>query len=148
MPKLVKNNGDPILSNNSLMKNDSTRLRFSIWVIIANFIMGTVGMILGSDLTALGVFISLCNTPLYAYILGRTFRGADVPKEYYNQSHGGAGGLGNIINYNGSPNNSVSDTSSTQQSSNDEYNIPPKLADRTTKPKPVVVVNKPEDEIG
>lgn len=89
------------MKDNSLLKDSSTRLRFSVWVIIANFIMGIVGMILGTDLTALGVFLGLANTPLYAYILGRTFRGSSIPREYFNQPHNGSGGIGDILNNNG-----------------------------------------------
>jgi hypothetical protein len=62
------------LSDTSLIKNHSTRLRFSVWVIIANFILGILGMILGADLTALGIFLAMSNSPLYAYVLGRSFR--------------------------------------------------------------------------
>jgi len=96
--KIVKRNGDPMWSKNSLIKNPSTRLRFSIWVIVANFILGTIGMVLGADLTALGVFLGLANAPLYAYILGDSFRPNPVPDKYFEQPHGGAGGLGTIIN--------------------------------------------------
>ncbi len=59
----------------SLLKNRSTRLRFSIYVIIANFIFGIVAMFLKIDLTTVGAFLSLSNAPLYVYVLGRTYRG-------------------------------------------------------------------------
>jgi hypothetical protein len=56
----------------------SKRLRFSIAVIIANFIIGFFGIIKGADLTALGTFLALSNTPLYAYILGDSFRPSNL----------------------------------------------------------------------
>jgi len=66
----------------SLFKNKSTRLRFSIWVIIANFIIGIVAMILQYDIVAIGTFLSMANSPLYIYILGRSYRGEAVePKK-------------------------------------------------------------------
>jgi hypothetical protein len=52
----------------------SKRLRFSIAVIVANFAIGIFGIVKGADLSALGTFLALSNTPLYAYILGDTFR--------------------------------------------------------------------------
>lgn len=52
----------------------SKRLRFSIAVIIANFGIGIFGILKGADLSPLGYFLALSNTPLYAYILGDTFR--------------------------------------------------------------------------
>ena len=56
----------------------SKRLRFSIAVIVANFVIGIIGIIKGADLTALGTFLALCNTPLYAYILGDSFRPSNL----------------------------------------------------------------------
>lgn len=144
MPKLVKNNGEPILSNNSLLKNNSTRLRFSVWVIIANFILGIIGMILGADLTALGVFISLCNTPLYAYIMGRTFRGADITESYYQQPHSGSGGISNIINKKTETTTSSSsyDTTSVNVDEN------PPMEEDTKPKKKVKTVEKENEDIG
>ena len=52
----------------------SKRLRFSVYVIITNFIMGAFGIYHGADLGDLGMFLALSNTPLYAYILGDTYR--------------------------------------------------------------------------
>jgi hypothetical protein len=52
----------------------SKRLRFSIAVIIANFVMGVFGIYYGADLGDLGMFLALSNTPLYVYILGDTYR--------------------------------------------------------------------------
>ena len=125
------------IDKNSMFNNPSTRLRFSIWVIIANFILGIIGMILGSDLTALGVFISLCNTPLYAYILGRTFRGSQIPESYFQQPKTGSGGLGTIINYQMSNEQNV-------QPMIDDYNQP-----ITENPNPKIrIVNKNNEEIG
>lgn len=99
--KIEKSNGE------SMWKNSRTRLKFSVWVIIANFILGIVGMILGADLTALGVFLGLANAPLYAYVLGASFSPSKIPDQYFNQSHGGAGGLGTILNNNGNNQNSM-----------------------------------------
>lgn len=59
----------------NLLKNPSTRLRFSIYVIIANFIIGILAMFLKLDIVAVGTFLSMCNSPLYIYILGRSYRG-------------------------------------------------------------------------
>jgi hypothetical protein len=56
----------------------SKRLRFSIAVIIANFIIGFFGIYKNADLTALGTFLALSNTPLYAYILGDSFRPSNL----------------------------------------------------------------------
>lgn len=56
----------------------SKRLRFSIAVIIANFIIGTIGIYQNADLQALGVFLALSNAPLYTYVLGDTFRASNV----------------------------------------------------------------------
>ena len=56
----------------------SKRLRFSVAVIIANFAIGVYGILKGADLSALGSFLALSNTPLYAYILGDTFRKSDL----------------------------------------------------------------------
>lgn len=81
------------MDHESLFKNKSTRLRFSLYVIGINFILGIIGMIVGTDLTSLGVFLSLSNTPLYVYVLGASFRPSTIPKNYYDQSHSGSGGL-------------------------------------------------------
>jgi hypothetical protein len=82
----------------SLFKSPRTRLKFSVWVIIANFVLGMIGMLLGADLTALGVFLAMSNAPLYVYVLGDSFRPSAVPDKYFEQPHSGAGGLGGIIN--------------------------------------------------
>ena len=142
-----KKDGTP---SNSLLKNDSTRLRFSVWVIIANFIVGIIGILLGSDLIALGVFLAMSNTPLYAYILGRTFRGETIPDSYY-QQQGGSGGLGSIINKSKSTTttSSWSDSSRSVSGQNEESdNIPTDLAQTTEKPTEVKTVKKDKSEIG
>jgi hypothetical protein len=54
------------------------RFKFSIIVIIANFIIGAFGIYHTADLTALGTFLALSNTPLYAYILGDSFRPSEL----------------------------------------------------------------------
>lgn len=56
----------------------SKRLRFSVAVIIANFVIGLVGIFQGADLQALGVFLAMSNAPLYAYVLGDTFRASNL----------------------------------------------------------------------
>lgn len=141
----------------SLLKNDSTRLRFSVWVIIANFIIGIVGIFLGSDLTALGVFLAMSNTPLYAYILGRTFRGATVPDQYYEQPHGGSGGIpgGNYNNrggwyHNGRRNDDYDYGRDRRRNDEkiDDYNIPIEKTETTKTPEPIETVQKDESEIG
>jgi len=147
MVKVVKDDGKPLFSS------PSKRLKFSIWVIVANFILGIVGMVLGADLTALGVFLSLSNAPLYVYVLGESFRPTPVPDKYYEQPHGGAGGLGEIFNNGvyGSSWGNVSWGSSTIDDDNkgkDEYNIPIDKLSTTTKPKSVKPVKKDESEIG
>lgn len=147
--KLVRKNGDPVWTDKSLIKNPSTRLRFSIWVIIANFILGVIGMLLGADLTALGVFLGLANAPLYAYILGSSFKPSVVPEKYFEQQHGGAGGLGTIIHSDGSSQNTSISTqswgSSTQTQKPDEFNNPT-YSSQSTVPLPTII--KPEAEIG
>jgi hypothetical protein len=141
----------------SLLKNDSTRLRFSVWVIIANFILGIIGMFVGTDLTALGVFLSLSNAPLYVYVLGRSFRGATVPDDYYKQPHGGSGGIfngqsgyggGGGGGYGGGSGYGGHGGGGYNPHYKDEYNIPINLTPSTEKPKPVNVVVKDETEIG
>ena len=102
--KIIRSNGEPLFSNKSLIKHPSTRLRFSMVVIAANFIIGIVGMVLGADLTALGVFLSLANSPLYVYVLGSSFRASTIPDGYFNQAHTGAGGLGTLGNTNANVN--------------------------------------------
>lgn len=141
----------------SLLKNDSTRLRFSVWVMIANFIMGIVGMIVGADLTALGVFLAMSNTPLYAYILGRTFRGATIPDDYYRQPHSGSGGIVNRNNDDEEDSNYNYDDeysfdgekrNKNRTQSNDDYNIPISQTVVTNKPTNIKEVKKDKSEIG
>jgi hypothetical protein len=52
----------------------SKRLRFSIAMIVLNFVIGIYGIHKGADLSALGSFLALANSPLYAYILGDSLR--------------------------------------------------------------------------
>jgi len=138
------------LNDGSLIRNYSTRLRFSVWVIIANFILGVIGMALGADLTALGVFLAMSNAPLYAYVLGRSFRAATVPRGYYNQPHGGAGGLGQIIHGeqgNGQWGNTTYTSSwgTTPSQQPDEFNNPNYPQTNTDL---ATTNNKPQEEIG
>lgn len=58
-----------------LIKSKSTRLRFSVYVIIANFLFGIFGIFMKVDLVSLGTFLSLVNSPLYIYVIGRSYRG-------------------------------------------------------------------------
>lgn len=51
-----------------------TRLKFSILTIFVNFLIGAFGIYHGADMTALGTFLALSNTPLYVYVLGDSFR--------------------------------------------------------------------------
>ncbi len=146
--KIVKKNGESIWSDKSLIKNPSTRLRFSLWVIVANFILGIIGMLLGSDLTALGVFLGLANAPLYAYILGRSFRPSQIPDSYYNQSHSGSGGLGTILNdetdleSDSSSNSSIPNVIQTQKP--DEFNN----QNFPQNNNPIPTIKKPTSEVG
>lgn len=55
------------------MKN-SKRLRFTVAVIIVNYAIAVYAINHGVDLNALGTFLALVNTPLYAYILGESYR--------------------------------------------------------------------------
>ena len=52
----------------------SKRLRFTIAIIVVNFLIGIYGISQGADLTELGTFLALSNTPLYVYILGDSYR--------------------------------------------------------------------------
>jgi len=52
----------------------SKRFLLTIIFLTINFIIFIVGMIMKSDLTALGTGLSLVNAPLYAYIIGQTIR--------------------------------------------------------------------------
>lgn len=65
----------------TLLNNQSTRLKFSIYVIIINFLFGLAGIWFKVDLVALGTFLSMSNAPLYVYVLGRTIRGETVVKD-------------------------------------------------------------------
>lgn len=56
----------------------SKRLRFSVWVIVANFLIGILGIFQGADLQALGIFLAMSNAPLYAYVLGDSFRASNL----------------------------------------------------------------------
>lgn len=58
----------------------SKRLRFSIAVIIVNFLIGGFGIYHVADLSDLGMFLALSNSPLYVYILGDTVRPSNNKK--------------------------------------------------------------------
>jgi len=144
--KLQKNNGDPLFKTLA----PRTRLKFCIAVIIFNFILGIIGMLLGADLTALGVFLAMANVPLYAYVLGESFAPTKIPDSYYSQAHGGAGGLGTILNNNNSNGSSWSSSSSSWSGSTvqtqkpDEFNNQNYPQNNT----PIPTTNKPKTEIG
>jgi hypothetical protein len=133
--RIEKKNGDP------MWKNPRTRLRFSIGVIIANFVLGIVGMLLGADLTALGVFLGLANAPLYAYVLGESFAPTKIPDSYYNQ------GLSGILNQGQGQGINISTVPSvvteTQQKP-DEFNNPNYPQSNI----PLPIVQKPDNELG
>jgi len=120
--KIVRSNGKPLLSDKSLMKHPSTRLRFSIFVIIANFALGIVGMVLGSDLTALGVFLAMANVPLYTYVLGDSFRPNKIPDSYFEQAHSGSGGLGTILHVD-TENKNINSTNNSTETDNKNINV-------------------------
>lgn len=48
--------------------------------------LGIIAMFLGSDLTALGVFLAMANMPLYTYILGESLAPTKIPDSYYEQT--------------------------------------------------------------
>jgi len=162
MVNIVRNkNGDPVWKTIT----PRTRLKFSIAVIVANFILGIIGMILGADLTALGVFLSLSNAPLYVYVLGESLRPTPVPEAFYRQPHGGSGGIGTIVNPQGNNQNwgggnewgggygdggsgGYGGPSNWGGGGHDEYNIPTDIVITTTKPSTVKPVKKDESEIG
>tara|TARA_R110000824_G_scaffold252912_2_gene441753 strand:+ start:985 stop:1221 length:237 start_codon:yes stop_codon:yes gene_type:complete len=52
----------------------SKRFRITIAVLVANFAIFMYGIFKGADLSALGTGLSLLNAPLYAYILGESYR--------------------------------------------------------------------------
>lgn len=56
----------------------STRLKFSQYVITANFIVFCFGIYHGADLSDLGTGLAMINTPLVAYVLGRSYRGSNI----------------------------------------------------------------------
>jgi len=112
--KILKKNGEP------MWKNQRTRLKFSIGVIIANFIAGIIGMLLGADLTALGVFLSMANAPLYVYVLGQSFAPSKIPDQYFDQAHTGSGGLGTIVKYDNENRNETETRNETMNQTLDE----------------------------
>lgn len=156
MVKIVNKKGDPLFKTIT----PRTRLKFSIAVIIANFILGIMGMFLGSDLTALGVFLAMSNAPLYVYVLGESLKPTRIPESYYHQLHGGAGGLGTITGnqqgggyggyggeYSGGEYGGGYDTYGSGHSA-DDYNISVNMNATTDVPKPVKTVKKNASEIG
>jgi len=155
MVKIVNKKGEPLFKTIT----PRTRLKFSVAVIIVNFVLGIIGMILGADLTALGVFLAMSNTPLYVYVLGESLKPTQIPDSYYQQQHGGAGGLGTIIGnqqggyggeYGGGGYGGTVGGYDTHSSghSNDDYNIPVNMTATTEVPKPVKTVKKDASEIG
>ncbi len=155
MVKIVNKKGEPLFKTIT----PRTRLKFSIAVICVNFILGIIGMLLGADLTALGVFLAMSNAPLYVYVLGESFSPTKIPDSYYQQQHGGAGGLGTIIGnqqgggYGGEYGGGYSEYGGGGYDPHgsghtDEYNIPVNMTAATEVPKPVKTVKKDASEIG
>ena len=58
----------------------SKRFRLTILVLAMNFAIFVYGIYKGSDLSSLGTGLSLLNAPLYAYILGETYRPSNKKK--------------------------------------------------------------------
>jgi len=52
----------------------SKRFRLTILVLAMNFAIFTYGIYSDADLSSLGTGLSLLNAPLYAYILGESYR--------------------------------------------------------------------------
>ena len=52
----------------------SKRFRLTILVLAMNFAIFVYGIYKGADLSSLGTGLSLLNAPLYAYILGESYR--------------------------------------------------------------------------
>jgi len=132
-----KKNGDPVWKTIT----SRTRLKFSIAVIVANFILGIIAMLLGSDLTELGIFLAMSNSPLYVYVLGESLRPTKLPESYFNQQHGGSGGLGTIIH------GEQGDRFSGINMGNyyDGYTMPPQNANSNQQ---INIIDKKESEIG
>ena len=58
----------------------SKRFRLTILVLAMNFAIFVCGIYKGADLSSLGTGLSLLNAPLYAYILGETYRPSNKKK--------------------------------------------------------------------
>jgi hypothetical protein len=134
--KLEKSNGEPLFKTIT----PRTRLKFSICVIIANFLMGVIGILLGTDLTALGVFLAMANAPLYAYVLGQSFSPTKIPDTYFNQPHNGSGGLNNKLG----DINEIDNSDKIEMQKPDDYNN----QNFPQSEKNIPITTKPESEIG
>jgi len=56
----------------------SKRWKITFYALIGNFILLSLGIFYGSDLTALGTAIAMINAPIYTYIWGETSRPSGV----------------------------------------------------------------------
>ena len=153
--RIEKKNGESVFKTIT----PRTRLKFSIGVITVNFVLGVVGMLLGADLTALGVFLAMANMPLYTYVLGESFSPTKIPDSYYNQAHSGSGGLSGLLNqtHEQSPNTptpSVTETPQQKPPTSSVTETPQQKPDEFNNPNypqnnnPLPIVQKPDSELG
>ncbi len=54
-----------------------TRLKMCAWAFVINSLLFLLGIILKSDLTALGAGLAMLNVPVISYVLGETKRASD-----------------------------------------------------------------------
>jgi len=59
---------------NTIMTLKSKRLRLAIVAFLVNTVLFAVGMKHATDLSDLGMGLMLVNGPLYAYVLGESYR--------------------------------------------------------------------------
>lgn len=62
-------------------KRRSKRLVFTVIVVFTNFVVFTVGLIYGADPMGVGSGLAMMNAPLYAWVLGESFRPSKTIKE-------------------------------------------------------------------
>lgn len=63
---------------NNFVPNGRSRAKLTLVCLALNYIIVTVGIIKGSDLSDLGTGLALLNAPLYAYILAQSIRPSKV----------------------------------------------------------------------
>ena len=51
-----------------------TRLKMCAWAFVINSVLFLTGMIMKSDLTALGAGLAMLNVPVMSYVVGETKR--------------------------------------------------------------------------